>query len=273
MTINDGDAEQLQSMPLKLIAHRGYTARYPENTIIGIEAAIEAGAKFVEVDVQLAADGMPMLFHDRMLDRMCGMEGSIADYPPQQLAQFSAAEPGRFGDTFARTPIARLDELAALIRRSPTTQFFIELKRISIEHSGADNVLQQTIRTLEGLQHACTLISFDAEILEMAKRQGWRTGIVVEKWGQVLNCARITQSHEGGREGKKTAHNSRPDPIFCIFCNVDGLPPSGSLHLPDIQLAVYEVTDPKLAIQLAARGVDFVETFEIGDMYAALNVS
>ena len=41
---------------LPLIAHRGYPAHYPENTLIGLEAAIKAGAERIEFDIQLSAD-------------------------------------------------------------------------------------------------------------------------------------------------------------------------------------------------------------------------
>jgi len=238
----------LSTMQLQLIAHRGYTAHYPENTLTGIEAAIRAGAEFVEVDIQLAADGTPVLFHDRTLDRMCGVAGSIADYSPQQLTQFSASEPERFGHAFHGTPVATLSELTELMRRHSPVHFFIELKRISIKHHGANYMLEQTARALEGLQHQCTLISFDTGILEMAKLQGWRTGRVVEHW---VSIGQLSETD-------------------FLFCDVEGLPPSGDLHLPGTALAVYEVADPEQARALAARGVDFVETFAIGEMRAAL---
>lgn len=237
-------------MPIKLIAHRGYTARYPENTLVAIEAAIEAGAKFVEVDVQLATDGTPVLFHDRMLDRMCGVSGAIADYSPQQLACFEAAEKGRFGNAFAGTPIATLSELAELMRRFQDIRFFIELKRISSECHGAGPMLEQITRVLEGLQRQCTLISFDTEILRMARMREWHTGLIAE-WSRAL----------------ETGAGSTPR---FLFCDVEGLPLSGDLHLPDTRLAIYEVADPEQALQLSARGVDFIETFAIGEMLAAL---
>ncbi len=237
-------------MLIKLIAHRGYAARFPENTLIAIKAAIEAGARFVEVDVQLAADGTPMLFHDRTLDRMCGVSGAMADYSPQQLARCEASEPGRFGDTFTGTPIATLSELATLIRRFPNIQFFIEMKRISIQCHGPGPMLEQTAQVLEGLQRQCTLISFDAEILATARRLGWHTGLVVDHWQ--------------GRESFSAD---------LLFCDAEGLPPCGSLYLPGNPLAVYEVADPEQARQLSARGADFVETFAIGEMLAALSNS
>jgi len=254
-------------MQFKLIAHRGYAARFPENTLPAIEAAIEAGAQFVEVDVQLAADGTPVLFHDRTLDRMCGVGGAIADYSPQQLAGFSASEPDRFGGAFAGTPIATLRKLAELIRRFPDIQFFIELKQkktgsglgkegtVSLfpfsgsagEESKLSPFFKQTAETLEGLQQQCTLISFDSEILDMARPRGWRTGLVVERWEERVPGANF------------------------LFCDIDGLPPSGDLHLAETRLAVYEVAAPEQAKKLAARGVEFIETFAIGEMLAALS--
>ena len=63
----------------KLIAHRGYTLYFPEITIVGIGTAIEAGAKAVEIDVQMTTDQMLVLFHDRDLKRVCGVDGAILD--------------------------------------------------------------------------------------------------------------------------------------------------------------------------------------------------
>jgi len=239
-------------MQLKLIAHRGYAARYPENTITGIEAAIEAGAKFVEVDVQLAADGTPVLFHDRTLCRMCGVDGVIADFSPQQLARFSASEPGRFGDAFAGTPIATLEVLAGLIRQHPQVHFFIELKCESIERFDSAMMLERTQQGLTGLEEMYTLISFSVETIGLAKAQGLSTGLILENWhqGQGLHA-----------------------PPEYVFCNIKRLPASGRLHIPDAKLAVYEVADLALATQLVARGVDFVETFSIGEMRTTLSKS
>src|SRR5262249_41340406 len=54
------------------------------------------------------------------------------------------------------------------------------------------------------------------------------------------------------------------------FCDVDGLPREGPLDAGPSRLAVYEVADPRLAIDLFRRGVDLVETFAIGDMIPAV---
>ena len=69
----------------ELVAHRGYTLHYPENTLVGLEAAIKAGARYLEVDVQLSADKVPVLFHDRNLQRLCGVGGQVHEFPQQRL--------------------------------------------------------------------------------------------------------------------------------------------------------------------------------------------
>ncbi|MFC1685138.1 glycerophosphodiester phosphodiesterase, partial [Pseudomonadota bacterium] len=56
-----------QAIPDKvptLIAHRGYALHYPENSLEAMEAALKAGALFVEFDVHLSADEEPMVIHD-----------------------------------------------------------------------------------------------------------------------------------------------------------------------------------------------------------------
>lgn len=56
-------------LPL-IIAHRGASASAPENTLAAFRQAIEAGADGLEFDVQLAKDGVPVVFHDFTLQRM-----------------------------------------------------------------------------------------------------------------------------------------------------------------------------------------------------------
>lgn len=48
------------------ISHRGYCARYPENTLGAFQAAISLGVDGIETDVRLSADGLPILCHDRV---------------------------------------------------------------------------------------------------------------------------------------------------------------------------------------------------------------
>ena len=69
----------------QLVAHRGYPEHFPENTRIGIEAAIRAGARLVEIDVQLSADEVAVLLHDQNLQRVAGFKGTVHHLSYDQL--------------------------------------------------------------------------------------------------------------------------------------------------------------------------------------------
>ena len=133
----------------ELVAHRGYALHYPENTLIGIEAAIRVGACFIEVDVQLTADKVPVLFHDRNMDRLCRVPGAIHDFTRAQLRDFNVLEFDRFGYKFAHNPITTLAELGALLTRYPQVSAFIEIKRVAVEHFGAQTVLDNVLHSLQ----------------------------------------------------------------------------------------------------------------------------
>ena len=68
-----------------VIAHRGYSARYPENTLEAYRAAIAAGADLVETDARLTADGIVVASHDPTLARLAGNEAAIAAMSSTEL--------------------------------------------------------------------------------------------------------------------------------------------------------------------------------------------
>ena len=68
-------------------AHRGYSARYPENTLLAVQEGIALGADLVEVDVYLSHDGVPVIAHDSHLERCSNGTGNIHDYTLRELKQ------------------------------------------------------------------------------------------------------------------------------------------------------------------------------------------
>ena len=69
------------------LAHRGLHENpvLPENSLGAFQAAVDAGFG-IELDVQLSQDGVPVVFHDQTLERVCGLSGSTRDYPFEKLA-------------------------------------------------------------------------------------------------------------------------------------------------------------------------------------------
>lgn len=76
-----------------LYAHRGLhdaKAATPENSMSAFRKAVEAGFG-IELDVQVSKDGVPVVFHDFTLKRMCGAEGKVSDYCYEELKRFRLA--------------------------------------------------------------------------------------------------------------------------------------------------------------------------------------
>jgi len=76
----------MKNTPL-IVAHRGWHAVPPENSIPAFQAAVEAGFRWVECDVHAAVDGTPIILHDAELDRMTNTHGNVADFTVAELRQ------------------------------------------------------------------------------------------------------------------------------------------------------------------------------------------
>jgi len=73
---------------MKIYAHRGYSAKYPENTILAFEKAWEAGADGIELDVRVTKDGQLVVFHDNDLKRLFDIDKKIEDLEYCELRKF-----------------------------------------------------------------------------------------------------------------------------------------------------------------------------------------
>ena len=238
-----------------LIAHRGYTLHYPENTLIGVEAAIATGARYVEIDVNLSADRVPVLFHDRSLRRLCGVDGAINEYSLEQLRDFRTADSERFGYKFSSNPITLLAEFAALLQQHPEVQAFVELKRQSIDAFDVETVVADVLEVLQPVAQQCIIISYSLESLLDVRHKGWgQIGAVIDNWAE-----------------RDNAMMQRLEPDY-FFCDIESLPRFGHLEMEGVKLAVYETVDPKQAMEVAQRGIEFVETFAIGEMLEAIEI-
>ena len=99
----------LKSEPMKIAAHRGYSGRYPENTMLAFQKALEAGADEIELDVQLSKDGHVMVFHDESLDRLTGQKSYIRDLYFDEIKKLNVAY-GPHGSKFGFNPVPSLDD-------------------------------------------------------------------------------------------------------------------------------------------------------------------
>src|SRR5690349_908564 len=71
----------------RVIGHRGAMAYAPENTLASFREARRRGATWVEIDVKLTADGVPIVMHDASLKRTTGVDRLVAETPRAELPQ------------------------------------------------------------------------------------------------------------------------------------------------------------------------------------------
>lgn len=236
-----------EALGRRLVAHRGFPARFPENGAAGVEAALDCGARYVEVDVQLTRDGVPVLLHDADLMRLCASPRTVFDTDHDDLAVLChqhGAMPD--GGTPSR-PVSRLADLAPLFPSASPALLFVELKGESLARHGRAAVLDAVLREVAAFRERVVFISFDGAVLQRAHDYG-PVGMVHDRW-----------DHHRSPEVAALA------PEY-YFCNAELLPAAGSLALPDRRLVVWETVDAGRAVALMDRGVDLVETFDVCGM-------
>lgn len=248
---NSIEAQHL-SFADRLIAHRGYAARFPENSLLAIERALHQGARYIEIDLQLSADLQPVLYHDRDMIRLSGISNTIQSLSYDQLEKYSLHNPTLFGDRFSDMPIAHLQQLISLIRLNPQTIWFVEFKRIALEAFGVQAFLDAVLPLLEPVGGQVVLISYSEGLVCEAFAQGWAVGLITNHfpephWQQQLGI--------------------NPDYLFLNYKAMQGqVLQQHRRNWKPVQVAVFEVADPEQARQFMLSGVDLVETFSIAMM-------
>jgi glycerophosphoryl diester phosphodiesterase len=143
--------------------HRGYSLRYPENTLPALEAAKVRGATTVEIDVVLTAEGEPVVLHDLTLDRTTDGHGYAADLDLERIRRLDAG--ARFEPRFAGTRVPTLAEALDWARRAGMG-LVLEIKEAERPDLAVDRVAALLDAT--GTADRVIVISFDHVVLRRA---------------------------------------------------------------------------------------------------------
>jgi glycerophosphoryl diester phosphodiesterase len=230
--------------PSRVVAHRGNAVDFPENTLPAFASALEAGLSWVEMDVQLSADGVPFVLHDARLERTTRSSGDIRRIRSGELATVDAGEPRRFGDAHRATPLPRLADFAGLLGCHPLAGAFIELKQESIASHGVEACVERSLAALGHVAARCVPISFNSAAVEFAARSTGRpVGWVIEGFS---------------RDQLERLQALRPDYVFYDYLTCPG---TGE-RLPGgpWRWVAYEVGDAARAHAEFARGAAMVES-------------
>ena len=231
----------------EIIAHRGNAAEFPENTLQGLESAVSLGLRYVEFDVQLTADLVPVLLHDADLARVGGRPDCVHDLTWSALAELPVGEVQRLGHAHAFTYPPSLAQAVDTIAGWDGVTAFVEVKRSSLRHFGRETVLKRIAQVLQPVIDRCVLISFDLPSVKILRLMtGARIGWVLPQYDA---------------EARQQAAELAPQ---FLFVNLERLPAEPEPLWPGPwDWAVYEVRDLKTAKDCQARGAKFVETMTV----------
>ncbi|MFT6986295.1 MAG: glycerophosphoryl diester phosphodiesterase [Psychromonas sp.] len=156
-------------MITRIAAHRGGASLAPENTLAGIHKAAELDLSWIEIDTQLSADGVPVIIHDKTVDRCSNGNGAVADLHWSELQQLDAGS--WFDQAFADEKFPSLSQVLTICQPL-TIQINLELKI----HNGDDinKLCEQVTRVIEqsGFPHQRLLISsFNHQAMQQIKQQ------------------------------------------------------------------------------------------------------
>ena len=155
---------QISFSPPWIIAHRGFREKYPENTLVAFQAAMDAGAQMIELDVTLSRDRRLLVIHDATLDRTTNGHGPVHDYTLEELKQLDAGS--WFHADFTGERLPELGEVLDLAKGRVITN--IEIKSNAYEsHHPPDAIEKQVVALIKQkkLQDSALISSFNIDIL------------------------------------------------------------------------------------------------------------
>lgn len=118
------------------IAHRGYSGKFDENTMLAFRKALEYKADGIETDVQLSKDNIPVIIHDEILDRTTDGRGYVKEYKLSELKKIR---------TKNGEEIPTLRELLEFVAESNLKVLNLELKNSILPYEGLEEKVLEMI--------------------------------------------------------------------------------------------------------------------------------
>jgi glycerophosphoryl diester phosphodiesterase len=225
--------------PPQIIAHRGASAEAPENTLAAYRRALAIGVHGVELDVNLSADGEPMVIHDHVLDRTTDGHGPVGARTLLELRQLDA---GRwFGEAFAGERLLTLAEALDILR---AVRVIVEIKAGLGRTPGIAARVADVIRA--SAHREVTVSSFDHPLLVEVTAALPELDIAVLYTARPINPLRLAQE-AGARTLQPYWFWLTPDVVT-------------SAHAAGLRVETWVVDEPADQARVIDMGVDAVMT-------------
>lgn len=180
---------------IKNFAHRGFSGKYPENTLLAFEKAIEVGADGIELDVQLTKDGEVVIIHDETIDRTTDGKGLVVDFIYEELAKFDASYIYRekYKKENIKNKIPTLREYFELVKDLDLITN-VELKTSINQYIGIEEKVLDLIKEFK-LEKKVIISSFNHfSVLRMKKIAPYlECGFLSEDW--LINAGEYTKKY------------------------------------------------------------------------------
>lgn len=146
-------------------AHRGFSSKYPENTMLAFRKAFEAGADGIETDVHLTKDGEVVVIHDENLLRTTGVDKMVGDCT---LSEITAIKASKTMDDKFDSYIPSFDEFCAFIKESGM-KANVELKTGVVYYPGIEEKVASVVKKY-GIENNVIFSSFNPLSLIIMKK-------------------------------------------------------------------------------------------------------
>ncbi|MFN4179863.1 MAG: glycerophosphodiester phosphodiesterase, partial [Armatimonadota bacterium] len=143
-----------------VIAHRGFSGRYPENTLRSFREALNLSVDAIELDVRRTKDGILIVIHDETVDRTTDGKGHVRDLTWSEIQKLDAGS--WKGSEFAGERIPKLEEALELV--SGQKVVFLEIK----EPETTEQIVE-TLRQLDAFSWV-KIGSFHPQAIATAKK-------------------------------------------------------------------------------------------------------
>ncbi len=226
----------MSDQPVFPIGHRGASAYAPENTVAAFDEAIRLGAKAVEFDLRMTADGALVVLHDATVDRTTDGHGLVAEMDRFDLLGLDAGS--WMHHRFAGTRIPTFEE--ALLAIGPSARPVIELKAPI-----PPDLLLHAIRKYD-LESDVVVLSFDETWLHPVRRasRDIAIGLLAETWRGDL---------------PQRAKNLAAD-VLCLSTDILGTTEVGLAEAQGLEVWCYTANDAGMVAACAAMGVTGIIT-------------
>ncbi|MDV7757726.1 glycerophosphodiester phosphodiesterase [Liquorilactobacillus mali] len=142
-----------------IFGHRGFPAKYAENSLEGFRYAIEHHIDGLEFDVHLTKDNIPVVLHDETVDRTTNEKGEIRSFSLSELQELKLEN----GES-----IPTLKEVLELVGTSPV-QLNIELKTDKMNYPGIEKIVLDMVKSYD-LDEPVVYSSFNLDTLKRCKK-------------------------------------------------------------------------------------------------------